>query len=98
MSENEMEIGTVGASFDDFMAEEGILEEVTEVAIKRVIALQIAQEMKAKHITKAAMAKKMNTSRAQIDRLLDPEHEGVTLGTMFKAAKAVGRRLQVSLS
>lgn len=97
MSKHEIEPGSVGSSFDDFLEDEGILDEVTELAVKRVLAYQLAEEMKARKITKAALARQMQTSRSQIDRLLDPEHEGVTLGTIIKAARVVGRRLELQL-
>ena len=86
-----------GSSFDDFLAEEGILEECTAVAIKRVLARQIEQEMKNRHLTKAAMAKRMETSRSQLDRLLNPENTGISLETMQRAASVIGRRLEISL-
>ena len=86
-----------GSSFDDFLAEEGILEECTAVAIKRVLARQIEQEMKDRHLTKAAMAKRMETSRSQLDRLLNPENTGISLETMQRAASVIGRRLEISL-
>lgn len=97
MSKHENEAGGVGSSFDDFLKDEGILEEVTELAVKRVLAYQLAEEMKARKITKAALARQMQTSRSQVDRLLDPEHEGVNLGTIIKAARVVGRRLELQL-
>ena len=97
MSKHEIEAGCVGSSFDDFLEDEGILDEVTEIAVKRVLAYQSTEEMKAKKITKAALARQMQTSRSQIDRLLDPEREGVTLGTIIKAARVVGRRLELQL-
>ena len=97
MSKHETEVGGVGSSFDDFLEDEGILEEVTEIAVKSVLAYQLAEVMKARKITKAALARQMQTSRSQIDRLLDPEREGVTLGTIIKAARVVGRRLELQL-
>ncbi len=86
-----------GSSFDDFLAEEGILEECTAVAIKRVLARQIEREMENRHLTKAAMARQMKTSRSQLDRLLNPENTGTSLETMQRAASVIGRRLEVSL-
>jgi predicted XRE-type DNA-binding protein len=86
-----------GSSFDDFLADEGILEECTAVAIKRVLARQIEQEMKKNRLSKAAMARKMKTSRSQLDRFLDPENTGVSLETIQRAASVVGRRLDISL-
>ncbi len=87
----------IGSDFEDFLEEEGILQEVTEASIKRVLAYQIRQEMKNKGLSKAAMAKKMNTSRPSLDRLLNPDNAAVTLNTMTKAASALGRRLKVEL-
>jgi hypothetical protein len=86
-----------GSSLDDFLAEEGILEECTATAIKRVLARQITREMKEHGLTKTDMAKRMRTSRSQLNRLLDPENTGVSLETIQRAATVVGRRLQISL-
>jgi hypothetical protein len=86
-----------GTSLEDFLKEEGIYEEVTARAIKRVLAWQIEKAMKDQGITKVAMAKRMNTSRAQLDRLLDPNNDKVQLDTVQRAAIAVGRRLQLDL-
>jgi predicted XRE-type DNA-binding protein len=87
----------IGSSFDDWLREEGTYEEVTAVAVKRVLARQIAQEMASQNLSKSDMAKRMRTSRAALDRLLDPESEGVTLNTLFKAATAVGRQISVEI-
>lgn len=76
----------VGSSFDDFLQEEGLLEEATAVAIKRVLAWQIAEAMKAQKLTKTAMAAKMHTSRASLNRLLDEEDTSLTLTTLASAA------------
>ncbi|MDB5642382.1 MAG: Fis family transcriptional regulator [Hyphomicrobiales bacterium] len=92
-----MRKATLGSSFESWLEEEGIQEEVTAAAIKGVIAEQIAAEMKRLGITKTSMAERLQTSRAQLDRLLDPDHGGVTLDTLQRAAKAVGRRLRVEL-
>jgi hypothetical protein len=89
--------GRVGPSFDDFLKEDGIYEEVTARAIKRVIARQLDALMQDQGLTKSALAKKMKTSRTQLDRLLDPENESVTLGTLTRAAQAVGRNLWMEL-
>ncbi len=89
--------GRIGSSFDDFLKENGIYEEVTARAIKRVIARQLDAVMRDQGITKSALAKRMRTSRAQLDRLLDPENESVTLGTLTRAARAVGRQLRMEL-
>jgi DNA-binding Xre family transcriptional regulator len=87
----------IGSSFDSWLREEGIYEEVTGAAIKRVLARQLEAAMKEKQFSKAEMARRMHTSRAALDRLLDPEHDAVTLGTLRKAALAVGRELRLEL-
>lgn len=87
----------VGSTLDSFLTEEGILEEATEHAVKSVLAWQIDQEMKARNLTKAAMARQMQTSRAQLDRLLDPDNSSVTLHTLHRAASILGKRLRVEL-
>lgn len=84
-----------GQKFDVFLAEEGLLEEVTVAAMKRVLAWEIAKLMKAQGVTKLELAKRMRTSRAALDRLLDPGNASVTLNTMGRAAAALGRRLDV---
>ncbi len=89
--------GRIGSSFDAFLKEDGIYEEVTARAIKRVIARQLDALMAAQKLTKSALARRMKTSRAQLDRLLDPEKESVTLGTLTRAAQAVGRNLRMEL-
>jgi len=86
----------IGSSFDDFLKEEGIYEEATSHAIKRVIAWQLAEAMKAKNISKSEMARRMNTSRTQAERFLDPENDSVQLDTIQKAAAIVGKRLIVT--
>lgn len=86
-----------GSSFDSFLEEEGILEEVEAVAIKRVIAWQLSEAMKAGRISKKIMAERMGTSRSQLDRLLDPENPAVHLQTIAKAARALGKRLRVEM-
>jgi antitoxin HicB len=87
----------VGSSFDSWLREEGIYEEVTASALKRVLARQIEAAMKEKQLSKAEMARRMRTSRAALDRLLDPEYDAVTLNTLRKAAVAVGRELRLEL-
>ena len=86
-----------GSSFDVFLQEEGLYEECTANAIKRVIARQIAEEMKRQNLTKTEMANQMQTSRAQLDRLLDPDKTGVSLETIARAATVVGRQLRIEL-
>lgn len=88
----------VGSDFDEFLAEEGMLEAVTAVAVKRVIAWQIEQEMAAQKLTKTAMAKKMRTSRASLNRLLDARDTSLTLTTLASAAAALGRRIKLELA
>lgn len=85
--------GKVGSAFAEFLTEENIYEEAESHAIKRVLAWQIANEMAAQGISKARMASLMKTSRSQLDRLLDPTHENVLLGTVQRAASAVGKRI-----
>ena len=85
-----------GSSFDSWLQEEGIYEEVTASAIKRVLARQITDEMNKQSITKSEMARRMDTSRSALERLLDPKSE-TTLNTLSKAAHAVGRSLRMEL-
>ena len=87
----------VGSSFDDFLKKDGSYEDVTARAIKRVISRQLGALMNEENLTKSALAKRMRTSRAQLDRLLDPDNESVTLGTLTRAAQAVGRQLKLEL-
>jgi DNA-binding Xre family transcriptional regulator len=89
--------GRIGSSFDEFLKDEGIYEEVTARAIKRVLARQLSGLMQKQGLTKSELARRMQTSRAQLDRLLDPENESVTLGTLTRAAQAVGRQLKMEL-
>jgi antitoxin HicB len=89
--------GRVGSSFDDFLKSDGTYEEVTAAAIKRVISRQLDALMTDQGITKSELAKRMKTSRAQLDRLLYPNNESVTLGTLTRAAHAVGRQLRMEL-
>ena len=86
-----------GSTFDDFLKDDGLLEECTALAVKRVLARQINQEMEKQCLSKTAMAERMHTSRSQLDRLLDPENTGVSLEMMHRAASIVGRRLEISL-
>ena len=87
----------IGSSFDSWLDEKGIREESTAAAVKSIIAMQIGEEMKKQRVTKVQMAEKMQTSRAQLDRLLDPDNGGVTLETLMRAAKVVGRELRLEL-
>jgi antitoxin HicB len=87
----------VGSDFDEFLAEEGILTEVEIAAAKRVIAFQLQQAMEEQHLSKSALADRMETSRTAIDRLLDPDNLSVTLQTLGRAARAFGKRLHIEL-
>lgn len=87
----------VGTSFDSWLDEEGILQEVNAGAIKRVLARQVQAAMAQEGLTKTAMARRMQTSRSALNRLLDTENESVTLATLQKAATAIGRRVRVEL-
>lgn len=87
----------VGTSFDSWLEEEGILQEVTAGAIKRVLARQVATAMAQDGLTKTEMARRMQTSRSALDRLLDATNESVTLATLQKAAAAIGREVRLEL-
>jgi antitoxin HicB len=87
-----------GSTFDSFLEEEGIREEVEAVAIKRVLAWQLEQAMREQQKTKQAMAKQLHTSRSQLDRLLDPRNVSVTLDTITRAARALGKRVIISVA
>jgi len=86
-----------GSDFDDFLKEEGLYEDCSAAALKRVRLRQLAEEMKRLSLTKTEMAVQMQTSRAQLDRLLDPEKAGVSLDTIQRAASVVGRQLRIEL-
>jgi hypothetical protein len=87
----------VGSSLEDFLTEEGILEETRAMAIKETVAWQVQQSMEKEKITKVEMARRMKTSRAALDRLLDPGNGAVTLQTLSRAANAIGRGLRIEL-
>jgi DNA-binding Xre family transcriptional regulator len=87
-----------GSDFDDFLREEDILEEVTARAHKRLLALQLSEAMEASKISKTQLAERLQTSRSQIDRLLDPDNTTVTLDSLERLAHAVGRQLKVELA
>ena len=88
----------LGRDFDDFLRENGLLDATEAAAIKRVIAFQVEQEMKLRGISKSEMAGRMKTSRAALERLLDPANTSVTLSTLGRAASALGRRLSVQFT
>jgi antitoxin HicB len=88
----------LGSDFDDFLREEHLLEVSQSTATKRVIAFQIAREMKRRRLTKSEMANLMKTSRPALERLLDPANPSVTLSTLERAASALGKKLKVELT
>ena len=94
---DDIERGKAGPPFEDFLKEQGTYEDSTEQAIKRVVAFQIRAAMKEQKITKVEMARRLETSRSQLDRLLDPGNDGVTLGVLSRAAHAVGRTIKIEL-
>lgn len=87
-----------GSTFDSFLEQEGIREEVEAVAIKRVLAWQLSQAMQEQQKTKQAMAKQLHTSRSQLDRLLDPQNVSVTLDTITRAARVLGKRVIIRVA
>ena len=87
-----------GSSFDSFLEEEGIREEVESVAVKRLLARQLEQAMREQQKTKQAMAKELNTSRSQLNRLLDPQNTSVSLETISRAAKVLGKRVSIRIA
>lgn len=88
----------IGSPFDTFLELEGTLDETTALAHKRVLAWQITEAMKAKHITQVEMAKRMKTSRTAIHRLLDPNNPSITLDTIDRAVSALGMQLTISIT
>lgn len=87
-----------GSTFDSFLEDEGIREEVEAVATKRVLAWQLEQAMRQQQKTKQAMARQIRTSRSQLDRLLDPNNTSITLDTITRAARALGKRVIVRIA
>ncbi len=92
-----MKASNIGSSFDDFSAEQAMLDQSTAVAVKRVIAWQIDNEMKAQNLTKTSMAKKMCTSRIALNRLLDATDTSLTLTTLASAASVLGKKFTIQL-
>ena len=86
----------IGGSLDDFLQEEGIYEETQAQAIKEVVAWQLAEAMKARKLSRARLAVLLKTSRTQVNRLLDPTHD-ITLSSLQRAAKLVGRKVHLEL-
>ncbi len=98
LRKNHKRTGHSGSTFDSFLEEEGIREEVEAVAVKRVLAWQLSRSMQEQKKTKQAMAKQLRTSRSQLDRLLDPQNVSVTLDTITRAARALGKRLIIRVA
>lgn len=94
---NDIERGSIGGSFDDFLKEDGIYDTVQERAVKAVIALELSEYMKDKKISKAELARRLNTSPSQVGRVLDPDNDGTTIRALSDAAQAVGRTLRMEL-
>jgi predicted XRE-type DNA-binding protein len=89
--------GRIGSSFEGFLKAEGTYEETSALAIKRVLVWQIESAMEKERLTKNEMAKRMHTSRSQLDRILDPNNDKIQLDTVFKAARALGREVKLEL-
>ena len=87
----------IGSDFDEFLREEQLHDEALAVAVKRVLAFELERSMQKAQLTKTAMAQRMGTTRAQLDRLLNPDNPSTTLQTLVKAAGAVGKRVKISL-
>ena len=87
----------IGSDFDDFLREEGVYDQAEAIAVKRVLAYELERNMKKAQLTKTDMARRMGTTRAQLDRLLNPENPATTLQTLVRAAGAVGKRVKISL-
>ena len=88
----------IGSSFDDFLEEEDILAEAEAIAVKRVLAFQLEELMKAQKLNKTQLAKRMKTSRSSLERLLDPDNPSVTLLTLERAARALGKNIRIEIA
>ncbi len=97
MARRKRDPGPIGETFESFLEEQGIRDEVREHALKAVLAWRLGDEMRRQKLSKAALAKRLGTSRTEIYRVLDPENEAVSLGTLKKAAAALGKRLRLDL-
>ena len=91
------EKGKIGSSFESFLKDQGTFEETTALSIKRVIAWQLEQAMEQQQMSKNKMAKAMQTSRSQLDRILDPDFDKVQLNTLINAARVLGREIKIEL-
>ncbi|MGK5094857.1 XRE family transcriptional regulator [Deltaproteobacteria bacterium TL4] len=87
----------LGSNFDDFLNEEGILEETEAIALKRILAFQLEEYRDAHQLTKQELAKRIHTSRSALDRLLDPKNISITLQTMIRVAKVIGKQVRISI-
>jgi predicted XRE-type DNA-binding protein len=94
---NDDDIHPIGSSFESFLEEDGLLDSVDEAAIKEVIAWQVGQSMSQRGLTKTALAEAMQTSRTQVNRLLDPGNTGVSMHTLYRAAAVLGKTLRIEL-
>jgi hypothetical protein len=92
---SEAEMHPIGSSFESFLEEEGLLDFVDEAAIKEVIAWQVERSMSERGLTKTALAEAMQTSRTQVNRLLDPANTGVSMHTLYRAAAVLGKNLRI---
>jgi len=88
----------IGSSFEDFLAAEGMLEDCTAEAVKRVLAMEIADAMKEAGVSKLELSRRLHTSRTQIDRILNPEETGTSIESLFHAAHQIGKRLEIRLA
>jgi DNA-binding Xre family transcriptional regulator len=88
----------VGGDFEEYLEEQGVLEEVTAAALKRVLAWELAQAMKKANVSQAELARRMKTSRAAVHRLLNEDDPSVTLSTISRAAAALGRGVKLRIS
>ena len=89
--------GRIGSSFEDYLAEQGTLDETRAIAVKRVLAWQLEQAMEERQMSKSAMAQAMRTSRSQLDRILDPDNDHIRLDTLAAAANVLGLNLRIEL-
>ncbi|RLA47504.1 MAG: Fis family transcriptional regulator [Gammaproteobacteria bacterium] len=87
-----------GSSFNDFLKADGIYEDVQNTAIKKALSAKLEAAMFDQNISKTDMAKRLKTSRSQLDRLLDPDNETITLQTASRAAAVLGMTLEINLS
>mgnify|MGYP003573622746 FL=1 len=88
----------MGSNFDDFLEEAGVLAEAEAIAVKRVLAFQLEELMKAQKLNKTQLAKRMKTSRSALERLLDPDNPSVTLLTLERAARALGKNIKIEIA